>query len=857
MSLILYWNGQRVDLDKSQTVARTLQINDLAKLSDRQANYTNKFKAPFTANNLLIFKHLGLPGSNSNVPYQKNVVKLFDESGECLIYEGWGKVNSTMGDYYDISVYDGIVDFYKAIENKNLTEIGISDLNHLKNIANVVESFNDQLAYKYIVADYNGKAMFDGKLNIDYLVPSARVSYIWERVHAYAGFTFVGSIFQTEKFKNFWKSYPKPVPINTPVTIAQTEQQSQIVEYPQTYTTEFGGIFYGANYIATILPNTFDTDQANNTAGYILIEQTGAYRIKCAGSLTNNFGTDGIVNWSLRDSANTIISEGTIDGAISQTVVINATAGNRLRLIASRQGQNAPNIYNPLSGAMITTMDLLLGYDANFDEVLVDFQAKDFVNEIMQHFGLTAFKDKYTNNIEYLTLDEILQNENTLNWSRKFCSKISEKSTIGSYAQKNLFKYKYNEENDTHKNGFIKIDDVNLSDETTVIDSKIYAPEKLKNQTFIGLGSNIYKIWNKEVKDNGDINYKELSGRFYFLRADQKQMQLQLVSENLNTSQTVSSFPFESDYRLSLQQVIFDNYISIASILDKAKVIEAYFFLDTLDIQNFDFKKLIYVEQLGSYYLVNKINNYIKGQKTKAEIIEVDYFKELVVPEPDAEIIIGEIGIENCTVTIDVVTNIQQPVQVQIIPYTMGGGVIGDFYWQPFPMPDIIYGTLENNQVSFLCDFLPYSYFGYRFIIKYVDDVFNEISTQMSEAIQISEDCYDPPYVDTDCDPTGITVTNIWRQNAGFPTPNDNGSLWGITYNLVGVTPEAVCTPYKIRIEINSSFGLQVYTSINLFTPPASIVFNLPHRPTNATVRIFFINPDLVEFPSPLYNYPI
>lgn len=857
MAYILYINGNLIDLEESKDVARTLQVNDLGKLSNRQTNYSANIKAPKTANNIRVFSSLGLIGSQSNVPYQKNTARLFDESGECYVYNGWAVVSSTDQKYYNLVVYDGMIDFYKAIENKNLTEVGISDLNHLKNLTNVIDSFTEDLAYKYIVADYNGKAFFEGKLNIDYLIPSARASYIWNRVHAYAGFEFTGSVFNTEKFKNLWMSYPKPVPINTPVTIPQTEQNAQIIEEPKTFPTDFGGIFYGAIYYAIILPSVFNTPQANNSSGYILVQQTGAYRIKCSGSFTNNFGTDGLVDWYLRDSANNMISQGTIDGGISQTVVINATVGNKINLLARRSGQNSPGIYNPLSGSMTTTIDLLLGYDANFDEVFLDFQSKDFVNEIMQHFGLTGFKDKYTNAIEYLTMDEILQNPNILDWSSKYESTISEKYTIGDYAQKNTFRYKYNDENDNHKNGYIKINDVNLADETLVIDSKIYAPEKLKNNGFLGIGSNIYKIWNKEVKDDGQVDYKELSGRFYFLRYEQKQMNIELVSESLNTSAFVSEVSFESDYRLSLQHVIYDNYISIESILDKSKFIEAYFYLNYLDIQNFDFKKLIFVEQLSSYYQVNKIVNYLRGQKTKCELIEVDYFKELTIPpDLELELIIDEIGISDCAITIDVTTNIIQPAQVEIIPYTLGASPTGSFDWQPYPLAQPVYGTMAGNQVVFTCDFLPYSFFGYRFILKYVSNVFEQVSSQLSEMVMVSEDCYNPPYIPSDCDPTGITVTNIWRSNANYPNPSDNGSLWGLIFTLDGIDSGSACSPFKFRIEFNSSLGLQVFNAtLDLFA--GSLVFNMPGRPSSANIRIVFINSDGVEFPSNLYTYPL
>src|SRR5690606_20907044 len=133
---------------------------------------------------------------------------------------------------------EGAKDFYKFIENKTLTEIGINDLNHLKNLTNVIDTFtNNALPYKYIVADYNGLTVSNGKLNIDYLVPSARKSYVFDRIHQFAGFTYSGSTFLTEAFLNWFVTYPKPVPTLDPITIPITTQNSVIQDIPQTYST--------------------------------------------------------------------------------------------------------------------------------------------------------------------------------------------------------------------------------------------------------------------------------------------------------------------------------------------------------------------------------------------------------------------------------------------------------------------------------------------------------------------------------------------------------------------------------------------------------------------------------------------
>jgi hypothetical protein len=45
-------------------------------------------------------------------------------------------------------------------------------------------------------------------------------------------------------------------------------------------------------------------------------------------------------------------------------------------------------------------------------------------------------------------------------------------------------------------------------------------------------------------------------------------------------------------------------------MLDKSKLLICNINLKYTDITNFDFTKLYYIEQLGSYYLVNKVLNF-------------------------------------------------------------------------------------------------------------------------------------------------------------------------------------------------------------------------------------------------------
>ena len=116
----LFINDIEIDLPECFKFARTFQVNDIGSIADRQTNYSQKIKLPKTKTNQLAFNSLGVVGDTSRIPYQLNTVKLYNDNGECEIFDGFAKVFSTT-DVYEIGIYDGYISFTKAIENTGET----------------------------------------------------------------------------------------------------------------------------------------------------------------------------------------------------------------------------------------------------------------------------------------------------------------------------------------------------------------------------------------------------------------------------------------------------------------------------------------------------------------------------------------------------------------------------------------------------------------------------------------------------------------------------------------------------------------------------------------------------------------
>jgi hypothetical protein len=592
----LFILGQEIEL-RDSVVAQNKQVNDITSLSTRQTNYTNSFNIPRTAKNTRTLKDLGLVGNDSNVPYQKNVASLFSDTGECFVFEGWAEI-SEAGKDYKCNIYDGNLELYKVIENKTLADLVLTDLNHNKTTAEVVATFDNSKPYKYILADYNGQAVYDvdNKINIDYLIPSVKASWLVDAIQTYSGFTFNGSFKTDPDYTDLYLTYPKGTAVDTGTT--------QIYNPTSGLTPAVGLTVVGQQFTATE-QITINFDVSDNLA--LRAEQPNFYVVVM-----------GTLNGSFINSGKLVMNEGDVLSVSYQTY-----------------GEGTVD-----SGTTwISFIDKYNSQTINFLEELKGLSMRDFMNEIVWRFGLTLFKDKYTNVYGFKTLSEITDTDNAIVWgsvngvNNKYVGKVSEKYIFGSYAQYNYFRYKYNDDKANYNDGFLKIDNQNLDDSKTAIQSKIFSPE-LANSDSLGFTTKVYKLWDKEVKDDQSaVKYKDLTNRFYFIKSKNKTFSpaITIGSLQLTTSTTVTSAPVENFTGLSFNQIIYNKYGDIQKLLNKSKVVIFEMNLKDSDVCDIDFSVPYFIEQEGAYFMLNKITNFVPNKSTTVEMVRLSFTK---VPTP-------------------------------------------------------------------------------------------------------------------------------------------------------------------------------------------------------------------------------
>ena len=591
MIVELYIKDILIDLYSDATIKNTIQANDVSQVSDRQSSYTDKFSAPKTAKNVRTFEGLGINSDTSSIPYNKLDCQL-KYDGFDFIIDGWAVVSET-SDEFDIYIYSGIIDFFKAIENKTIgSDLDLSEIDHSKDLATVAASqFNSN--YRYFLADYGGKTHFttggNKYINIDYMVPSVNRKYLWNKIFNTFGFTYSGSVFDNVRFTNAWITYPKGL-----------------------MNASFLSVFNESEYIDLF-------NQFGYMSAYYTVVDSGNYKINL--SYTTNS------NPICRIEKNGVVIN-------ENATVIQFNVGDVLKC------HWEDPYYDPYSapGSVYIYFEILkyISDEISFTEELQDFSITDFVKSILNEYGLTAFADKYSKNIEFLTIKERVQSLTVIDWSNKYIERTSENYIYGNYAQRNIFKYKYNEDESDYNDGAININNLNLAESKDVFSSVFYSPEKglLDFEITDTSGSvtksvNYFKMFEKEINDNDgvqEIKYKGLDKRFNLMRSNPISGTIRIGSEVTSLTTTSNNLSLGEFSYFDFNTIISENYSEFGKLLNESKIHEIDLNINLIDMINLDLKSLYFFEQEQQYYFLNKIV-WNGSNSATGEFIRVKYYE--------------------------------------------------------------------------------------------------------------------------------------------------------------------------------------------------------------------------------------
>jgi len=639
MAVELYINGKPLELKEDTRVQFNYTVGDIFTIGTVQVSYSNVFEAPLTPSNTQTMQGLGLVGNNSQIPYQK-ITATLKYDGFDIVPNGWLRMEET-GASYRMGILEGMVDFFKDIENKTIGNDvnGIDELKHEKTMRNFTDSIlYSTVPYTYVVANFGGKMQLpDDTITIDYLVPVVKLSYIWNKIFETLGYTYSGSIFSNPDFTEACITYPKAPSGDVVETLFSTAKKNS---FRDSNPVKEGNLYY--------FPNSYYWNTTGSGFGIwnFTVPRTGTYilKMKPVGYVRVNNNSGGVS--PTKDIAFTVAAKrGTslLSAAFSSTssnadfsiydTPLALTEGDVISFEIRVSSPFDTPIYLQLNSLDIEFYETSLG-TIDFAEAFSDFAIKDFVREIIWRYGLIPFYDSFKKHIKFLTIDEKVNFNNYVDWTNKYVQREKESYLYGSYAQTNIFAHKYNDENDSSRNGKLNIANANLDSSKVIASSKIHAAEqrirkfKISGNTIV---STKYPLWKSEIVEEVENNqnvqrveYNGLSGRYYIMKLKRVNQQGKFRSEALSSNVQTTPFYYVSNAKNThYDELVLKYYPRYEKILNNFKMHNIEVALSLPDILQLDFAKLYYFEQEASFYILNKLP-WEEGKTCKGEFIKVN-----------------------------------------------------------------------------------------------------------------------------------------------------------------------------------------------------------------------------------------
>lgn len=696
----LYIENQLVDLVPNK-VSRTLQIGKLGDVADRESNYSNTVKLPFTQHNIEIFDDLGVVGNMSRSQYRKLHCRYIVD-GIPLIQNGYCVIKS-LSDAYEVVMYDGIIDLGEKLSDKKLSDLNFSDINHTIAVDNFEKNLNNT-QYIYALGDYGVPRNPDGSFESHHLAPSLFIAELWDRIFKQNGFDYRGDFFEDNR-------------------LFRTELLAPGFGYLSVAELDFEGAEYGTattdvikREVTSISPINLmdkfelietDIDPAlgvyNATTKEIDITYEGQLRIDAtvqARMSREGFGADMTVQVLFKLNGE-LVSYHTIPRYSSTprdtTLLFNVKPGDTFAIYLHGVDTYAPMFddpnwtYDPSErygsgdggyewiisnyGSYLSDYEKLQLYNVDyrssvelsfsegvgsqgirFEEIVPDMTQLDLIRDVVRRYGLLIRPVRNTNTFEFIEFEKLLTSvQDAEDWSDKYIT-TNEEEYDSKYGKRNIAKYKYpsDTEEPTH-DGEITIDVETAADEKTLFQSPYTISKEIGKWDTHPFYS--VPIWEYEVNEDpaeGEPEYtvknEEASPRIFRLDYQTGSVTLNFFDEDIRT--ITGELPILSLDNISMKYFLGQHYLAFGGVINTFKELEVDLWLNEIDLYDLNFFRLKYLKQYGKYYYLNKLK-YSAGQVATASLIEINEFRKNQPPTQLTDIYITIPAKSQYTLTMD------------------------------------------------------------------------------------------------------------------------------------------------------------------------------------------------------------
>lgn len=620
MEEVVYINKRKVDLGSS-TPVRKIQIGDIGEVSKRKSSFSYSLKLPFTSNNKEIFEMLGTIGNASRKPFEKLVID-YVVNGVFLITNGSGKIRET-ADNYVLNIQDGIVDLGERLSGKKMTELPLSDLNHILTTQNYIDSMDNVEGYIYGIADFG--LGIDTIIKVETQAPSIYTHTLFSRIFESIGLNLVGEFFNTnQKYLKETVTLSKGYEVSD---IAFTDIAKGGVNMVEVSDNRAAKSPIEFEEVVDIIDNSLIG--ASVVGDKIVFAVAGVYKLSLSinhDSFSTFLHVKTVLNGEDIGFIPIALGTGSASGVITRDIVFTAAISDEIEFVifgASGYESGNPDEIYILNYTVSGSFDLFLQDGGQLIEpvkYLSDLSQIEFVKDVIQRHGLLLHPIQESNDYRFKQFEQVLSSrEDFEDWTDKLKFMGREKYESG-YAKINKAVYQYPEEIVIPNNdGEMIVDNENAITEKPMISSVFEIPNSAGN--LHGGESYLVPLW--ELKDSV-VETRETPVKTLSIRRAEVNIEAALFAEVTTVSKN-GNIPILSLDEMSMQFFLNNNYKSFKSLIENYKSRDIILNLTPIDIYNIDFFKLKFFKNTGRFYYLNNILNKA-GKLSKVNMIEVFEF---------------------------------------------------------------------------------------------------------------------------------------------------------------------------------------------------------------------------------------
>ncbi len=213
----IFIEGKRLDVAKNEPSLLTFQLDDIKDFSSRNSTFSKTIVLPGTANNNYLFGSIfNVNVQNPYNSESDNVATNFNASvgADCLIFQdrlqvfkGTLRILEVVIDNgqieYEVSVFGELGGLVAALGNNKLEDLDFSEYDHIWNVTNITGSWENVTGggYYYPLIDYGNVSTGKVDYDIQALRPAFYVKEYLDKIFEDAGYSYESNLFNTQRFK--------------------------------------------------------------------------------------------------------------------------------------------------------------------------------------------------------------------------------------------------------------------------------------------------------------------------------------------------------------------------------------------------------------------------------------------------------------------------------------------------------------------------------------------------------------------------------------------------------------------------------------------------------------------------------